>query len=164
LDKSTQPSETVNSPEFSWTLFASQQVVAPLLSLAATGLLAAAFVDVTPERTSAWHIAGTIAGVITYISPGLFGFMFGALARSLGSAVKEAGRWIWVIPVSIFAVGLLVTLLSDWRQALPGLFGVRGGENEEGLGAIFITFPTLACCSYAVGISLRKSTGAQSGL
>jgi hypothetical protein len=146
----------VNSPDFSWILFAVQQFAVPLLSLAATGLLAAAFVDVTPGSTPAWRVAGVIAGFVTYISPGLFGFMFGVLAKSLGSAVKQAGRWIWVIPVSTFAVAFLAALLSNPRKALPEFFGVRGGENEEGLAAIFITLPTLACCSYAVGISLRS--------
>jgi hypothetical protein len=155
--------QDVNSPDFSWILFAVQQFSVPLLSLAATAVLAAALVDVIPGPTSAWHIVGVIAGVVTYISPGLFGFLLGVLARSLGFAVTQAGRWIWVIPVSIFAVAFLVTLMSDWHRVLPGFFGIRGGQTEEGIGAIFITFPTLACCSYAVGIGLRRNTRTESG-
>ena len=151
--------QNVNPPAFSWILFAVQQFAVPLLSLVATGILAAALMNVIPESTSAW----SIAGVITYISPGLFGFMFGLLARSLGSAVRQAGRWIWVVPVSIFAVAFLATLLSNWRQALPEFFGIRGGATEEGLIALFITCPTVACCSYAVGISLRRSTRTELG-
>jgi hypothetical protein len=148
----------VNSHDFPWILFAVQQFTVPLLSVAATGLLTAALVSVIPESTSAWDIAG----VITYISPGLFGFTFGVLARSLGPAVKQAGSWIWVVPGSTFTVAFLVTLLSNWRQALPEFFGIRGGATEEGLIALLVTFPTLACCFYAVGINVRRSTQSES--
>ena len=89
--------------------------------------------------------------------------MFGVLASSLGPAFKRAGRWIWIAPVSLFAVAFLDGLFTDWRHVIPDFFGVSGGEAEQGLLAMLITFPTAACCLYSVGISLRKVSEATPG-
>jgi hypothetical protein len=104
-----------------------------------------------------------MAGAIAYISPGLFGLIFGITARSLGSGFRRAGSQIWVAPLSLFAVAFLVSVLSNWREAFPEFFGLRGGETEEGIVAVLLTFPTAACCFYAIGIRLRKSIASSGG-
>src|SRR5271157_4359845 len=105
--------------KFPWALFAIQQIAVPFVSLLATGCLSALLASAIPASKA----ASDLAGVIAYVSPGLFGFALGALARSLGTAFRQAGRWIWVAPASLFTVAFLATLLIDWRGAIPSFFG-----------------------------------------
>lgn len=138
---------------FPWFLFITQQLLVPAFTMLATGLLAFALTRIVPESA----VARDIAGGVVYLSPGLFGFTLGLLARSRGSQFREAGRRIWFVPVCLFAAAFIAALLSNWRRAVPECFGVRGGETEEGIVAMLITFPTIACSFYALGIRLRKS-------
>jgi hypothetical protein len=137
---------------FSWGLFALQQFGVPLLSVLATGAIALLLVNVTPASKS----AGDTAGVIAYLFPAVFGFFLGVLARSIGAPFRQAGRFIWVFPLSLFTIAFLSALFSGGLHAIPEFFGVRGGETEEGIGAILMTFPTVACCCYAFGIGREK--------
>jgi hypothetical protein len=141
--------------DFPWGLFALQQVAVPLLSMLATGAFAVLLGAVVPPGS---QFAGDAAGVFAYVCPGVFGLVFGMLARSLGSAFRQAGGRIWLAPLSFFSVTFLIDLLSFGRQAVPEFFGIRGGSAEEGIVAVLVTLPTAACCFYSVGIRWRRKS------
>ena len=64
-----------------------------------------------------------------------------------GSAV--AGRWIWIFPML-----LEVLCAASWaKQGLfRELFYTGPGQGDSGLGIVFVTYPTWACCWYAVAM------------
>jgi hypothetical protein len=98
-----------------------------------------------PE-TIVWEIAN-------YVFFALAGLIFGTLVAWLRPPSIERGRWVWTGPV-----GLLV-FLAAWEVS-TGHFDIISlwfGMGEGGPIKAFVTWPTLACCTYsAVMASVRR--------
>jgi hypothetical protein len=106
------------------------------------------------------------------LAPQLFGYVFLAVAGTgLAFAVSalnhgwvEVGVWVWTLPtiMEIWAI-ISAGYSTGGLTAVGHLFLVPGpGGGEEGLGAVFITFPTWSCCWYSVALWWRLRQRRQS--
>ena len=72
---------------------------------------------------------------------------------------RASGRPVWLLPTIFFATTFVIAMISDRAEVIPEFFGTSSSRNPEaGIVAVLITFPTVACCFYALGIRGKKQT------
>ena len=79
------------------------------------------------------------------------GFLFGmTVARFLPGAARS-GRWVWVPPVTLFAVAFVLdSVQSSVREAMESCCF---GTGKNGMGVFFLTCPTLTCIAYSIALA-----------
>ena len=93
-------------------------------------------------RPPAWFLAAVIGAVLGYV-----------VARAFPKS-RRAGVKVWVLPVAVFAWGLLYDMnqLSP-REALIELFSFSG-PGPCCLATLFITYPAWCSCCYSAAVRL----------
>ena len=66
-------------------------------------------------------------------------------------AGQAGGRWVWILPMTIFAYTLLDGLHRNSGRVLAELF-ISDPSIDEGIGRLFFTGPALASCFYSIEI------------
>jgi hypothetical protein len=145
--------ESSSVADFSWFLFVLQQVLVPVATMIALILLAVPFEDVAARSRFA-EVTGVL---LAYACPPVVGWTLGRVARKIGPTFRESGRGIWVAPVTLFVLVLVVSIFSDWRRAFREMFMFTNDQPESGLAVVLLTFPTVACCFYSIGIGRRSA-------
>ncbi len=94
-----------------------------------------------------WEIAN-------YLYFAVAGLTFGILVAKLLPASAESGRWVWIGPV-----GLLI-LCAAWEMCAGrfDIISVWFGMGEGGPIKAFVTWPTLACCTYSTAMHRARRT------
>ena len=88
--------------------------------------------------------------VTGYVTSILVGFLAGyAVQIRVPRSVTSGGTWVWVLPVSLVALGSIYDLL-ELPTELPKLF--YGMTHVWGVFFAFVTLPAVACCFYSLGI------------
>lgn len=83
--------------------------------------------------------------------PVFIGFLLGYATKPLPSAIREPGRWIFVVPAAVLPVVLIAAYVTNLHDLLFSVYGQRGAEYE-GLGAIGLIFPAGGYCLYSIGV------------
>ena len=96
--------------------------------------------------------AASVIGLAS--APAFFG---GRLIQYSYPHFAVSGRWVWVVP-SIFLLALLVVFVIYTHEPLSrNLADLFSPRNDLGsvLAALFVTYPTLGCVGYSVGIRVE---------
>jgi hypothetical protein len=126
--------------DISSSLFIKQITLIPLFCFIVGGLVAGLAIQVT-----GWDAAGCIAAALTGTA---IGFVFQSRDDRM---VESLGRWIWIPPVCI----MLLALAWDTSVGQPASFYFYySGPGLTGVQMFLFTLPAIACCFYAVGITL----------
>jgi hypothetical protein len=104
-------------------------------------------------REAALPYAGLdfVVKVLQTLAPDILGVALGYLMTVLPAAVREPGRWIFVIPVVSYPVLAACSYFLNLHDLLFAAFGVRGAEYE-GFGVIGLIFPAAGICLYSIGV------------
>jgi hypothetical protein len=89
--------------------------------------------------------------VVQTLMPDLAGFVIGYLVSRFPAALREPGRWIFVIPAIGYPILFVTSFVVDLHRYYVAVFGVNGGEYD-GLGVIGLIFPAAGICLYSIGI------------
>ena len=89
--------------------------------------------------------------VIQTVMPDLLGLLFGILLSRSPAAIREPGRWIFVVPAVALPILLVWSYFQDLHYLLFSVYGVRGAEYE-GSGIVGLVFPILGIVLYSIGI------------
>jgi hypothetical protein len=87
-------------------------------------------------------------------------FFIGRLVQTKSPRFAYSGRWIWLLPTSLFTAWLLAVGLhpTGWQYLATVFFPPN--DAEEMWGVVFFTYPTFGCLGYSLGIwSRRRSSG-----
>jgi hypothetical protein len=145
-----------NSPaDLSWWIrFGIQQVFVPVASLLVTFLVVDAL---RPDRRLS-GLAQILAVSLCYATPAIFAGGTGYWRGKANSRWNKAGKYIWLVPACIFAIGFIPEMFVNPAIALRTAFliGTGGGDTESNIGVVLVTFPVVACCAWSVGIKLAE--------
>lgn len=138
----------------SWALFALQQTFVPVLSFLITycssSILA---LGQHPGQKLGLEDLAAAYGFTAFCATA-FGYSTG---RRWFPLVKY-GRYIYILPACVLAIGFLIDCRGGLASAVMTYFFVDAGnrDRESGLGLVLITLPTVACCGYSLGITLSE--------
>jgi hypothetical protein len=103
---------------------------------------------------SALNSQDTLASqLLGYVFLAAVGAALALVVSALNPASAEVGVWVWVLPV-IIEIWVIISEGSMGGLAPVGdLFLFPGqGHGEEGIGALFFTYPTWSSCWYSAAI------------
>ncbi len=90
--------------------------------------------------------------IANYIFFALAGLIFGIAVAWALPASTESGRWVWIAPVGLLVIGTAM----EMRLSSFNLMSVWFGMGEAGWMKAFITWPTLACCTYSAAMEWAR--------
>jgi hypothetical protein len=127
--------------EFSAGLFVAQLILVPLLCFIGGGIAAGAVIQATGLSITGYATSAVIGGMFGYRAQ-----------RADGRMADSFGQWIWISPLFIdvwFMVG-------DIRRGHSIACFLRNcnGPSLTGVELYVCTLPAVACCFYALGITL----------
>jgi len=96
--------------------------------------------------------AGSLTEAVGNIASGLgLAFLFGRLLRSRLPHFTYSGRWVWLLPGTLLAAGLLSSAFhSRLERDLPDLL-FPPNDGEELWAVVLFLYPTLGCIGYSLG-------------
>jgi len=139
-------------------LFWVQQILVPLGSL-----IVGVFIGAWTYNLFSGSPNGVkdFADLFSTTLPGpLLGLLAGYNVQRIWPVTYEAGRMVWFVPLTCFAVVLTIDLASahHFAKVLSGYFYPQ--RSEEALGVVLFTCPTLSCCLYSAGMVWSRRHGA----
>ena len=78
-----------------------------------------------------------------------------SVVATIDSRATLEGRWIWIVPLSLFLTALASAGCESMRE-VKALFYVGPGEGEAGWVLTLLTLPTWSCGCYSLAMSLRR--------
>jgi hypothetical protein len=98
--------------------------------------------------------------VIKGVEVGAVGLFLGFLFYRIFPELRETGRWIWIFPVSLLALGILYDLHAVTHPRIfEGYFyWSHPGRDEGALGREFFTYPAWTSIWYSVGMVIAART------
>ena len=129
-------------------IFLLQQIIAPLGSLIVGGIGGILLSQMA--RAIGLNGIGDVLIVLCILATG---FGFGCFTRSRFLEAGTSGRWVWVLPVCIWAWGFISDLLlHSPRLVADFLWPALSSTPDVGLPALLLTLPAGASCCYSIGI------------
>lgn len=130
--------------------YALQQLAAPSIPTLLTLVASAAVESVTRQLGYGIHYY-----VVPALDRGLLavtlvvGYGFAMLVRRLVPSAAATGRWVWVLPATIFLLAALRQLAAD-----PKILGslIWPASGEAAWGYLLLTCPTGAAIFYAIAM------------
>jgi hypothetical protein len=141
--------QEIDSSGFSVGLCVFQLIAAPF-ECAIFGFLVGLFFE------GLLHIRATslAADLLGYLIFSSVGFALGYVIQiGIPRSYQSAGRWVWVLPVSILVLGFI----DEFRRvsadkAIVDYFVGRPDIPDSGLGMVFFAWPAVATCFYSAGL------------
>jgi hypothetical protein len=128
--------------DISSSLLIKQLALIPLFCFVVAGLAADLAIQVT-----GWHFTG-------YLAAALAGMAIGYWVQLHDDRMDASlGRWIWIPPVCL--VLFAMTYDISVGQSASHFFN-GSGPGLSGVEMFVFTLPAVACCFYAVGITLAS--------
>lgn len=89
------------------------------------------------------------------------GFSGGRLIQSKYPHFAVSGRWVWVLPCIFVSALLLVFVTYTHTPLSRSLADLFSPPNDLAgvLGVLFVTYPTLGCVGYSLGIRVESRKG-----
>jgi len=141
-----------NTSSFSVGLCILQSFGAPLATLI-FGVLLAQIFEKLLGITADDLIAGTLLGYLVFTVEGLvIGYTTQVL---IPRAQQSGGGWVWVLPCSVLAWGILDQFSRNPKRVLAACC-ISDPAVDEGIGIVLITWPAVATCFYSVGVMLAS--------
>lgn len=66
----------------------------------------------------------------------------------------RVGRWMWLLPVALFAYVLYSERRFGKDYVLRAMFWI-GGPSPEGIGGLFVTMPVVSSILFSLGAAIR---------
>ena len=129
--------------------WAVQSLAAYLIPLALDLILASC---INESNTVGWEVANYAFFVLA-------GLICGALVATLVPASKESGRWVWAGPVAL----MLFCAISEITAGHFDITSLWFGMGEAGWIKLFVTWPTLGCCTYSAAMQWARRTHSSPG-
>ena len=145
------PSFAVQEEEPSVLAYGLQQVGVPLGSLLV--LLVVPGFSWSFAQSSVFGQAAEVIRCLTIES--LTGLLFGFAVGRIMPDLRTTGKWVWVIPVSLIALGLLQDSLSLSINMAVREFFFPGPDGEGWWAFALLTCPAAASVWYSAVVSRR---------
>jgi hypothetical protein len=85
-----------------------------------------------------------------YAAALIVGSIFGFTASHLIPSIRSSGRWVWILPTSLFALVFFSECFTfSLKRAFRECF-FPGQNGEEAIGFLLMTCPTLSTVCYSV--------------
>jgi len=137
--------EQISSVPGWWPSFLGQQLTAPFTALPVLMIL-----SIVGERVG-FELPRGAFGLEIVLVPMALSFVMGWIAQRRWPWLFRAGRFVWILPVSMFIYGFL---LSVYREPVVMVISeyFLPSAGDEGVIKLFETMPTASSCGYVLGL------------
>jgi lysylphosphatidylglycerol synthetase-like protein (DUF2156 family) len=134
------------------------------LVLAYFGTLIGLFIFAIAMEHAASATDSPAWAVVTYFFCLLLAVALALAVSALAPTSNIEGRWVWVAPVGLVAVGVVLDLIGGHGSEIRQLFYVGSDEGEAGWVLVLVTLPAFGCCCYSAMMFWRRRQRERKGL